>query len=134
MGTEYPTIVRRYLAAFIDWSFIMVTFVFSSSLPLLGAESEDVSANIVSSGIVITNNTQMDVYYAVHEETILAAIEWAPICTNENLIPPKKSIRVAVTFVPSGKVHVFWWHKGKYLMDHDHYGPDKVRSFVLEKE
>jgi|GEM_PF-3426084 len=115
------------------WLSALCMFVFSISIPQLGAESKDVSANIISSGIVITNNTQMDVYYAMHEERVLARIEWAPICTSENRIAPQQSVRVPVTFEPSGKVHVFWWHKGKYLSDHDHYGPDNVRSFVLEK-
>jgi len=115
------------------WVSVLCVFVFLVSIPPLGAESEDVSANITSSGIVITNNTQMDVYYAVHEETVLSRIEWAPICTSANRIPPKKSVQVPVTFEPSGKVHVFWWHKGKYPADQDHYGPDNVRSFVIEK-
>jgi len=115
------------------WLSALCIFVFSISIPQLDAESEDVSANIISSEIVIANNTQMDVYYAIHEETMLARIEWVPICTSENRILPQQSIRVHATFEPSGKVHVLWWHKGKYVSDQDHYGSDKVRSFVLEK-
>lgn len=93
----------------------------------------DVTAKVVSTGLVITNNTPRDVYYEVHEQTILARIEWAPICTDENRILPKKSVHVPTNFKPSGKVHVFWWHKGRCLTDYDPYGSDEVRSFVIEK-
>ena len=117
------------------WLSVSFAFVFSgfAMLCLYGAGPADVTAKVVSSGLVITNNTPREVYYEVHEETILARLEWAPICTDENRILPKKSVRVPTNFKPSGKVHVFWWHKGKYLMDDDHYGPDEVRSFVIEK-
>ena len=118
------------------WLSAFFAFVFSSFvvLCLYGAGPGDVTAKVVSSGlVVITNNTPRDVYYAVHEQTILARIEWAPICTDENRVLPKKSVRVPTNFEPSGKALVFWWHKGKYLMDYHHYGPDgEVKSFTVK--
>lgn len=119
----------------LKWLSASFAFLFSSFalLCLYGAGPGDVTAKVVSSGLVITNNSPEDVYYAVHEESILALIKWAPFCTDENRILPKTSVHIPANFEPSGKVHVFWWHKGKHLMDSIHFGPDEVRSFVTEK-
>jgi len=113
--------------------FAFCIFVFLNFTPLFCAESGDVTARIVSSGIVITNNTSRDVYYEVHEQTMLTRIEWVPICKDKNRLVSKTSILIPANFEPSGRVYVFWWHKGKYLLGHEHYGPDEVRSFIVEK-
>jgi len=114
---------------------VLFAFVFLvlAAQSLWGEGPADVTARIGSSGLVVSNNTPDDVYYAVHEESILSRIEWAPICTDQNRIPPKQSLQIPASFEPSGKVHLFWWHKGEHLMDSEHYGPDKVRSFVIQK-
>jgi len=122
----------RFKCKCISLLFAFVFASFATSL-LYGAGPPDVTVEVVSSGLVVTNNTTRDVYYEVHEQTLLARIEWAPICKDENRILPKKSVRVITTFEPSGKLHVFWWHKGKYLTDYHQYGPDQVRSFVIQK-
>ena len=134
LGIEKGT-ANHMMSLGFNFKLLLFAFVFSgfAGQSLWAAGPTEITATVGSSGLVVTNNTSDDVYYEVHEETILSRIEWAPICTNENHIPPKKSLQIPANFEPSGKVYLFWWHKGKYLTDYEHYGPDKVRSFVIQK-
>jgi hypothetical protein len=90
--------------------------------------THEVTAQIISSELIVTNHTSKDTYYAIYESKSLALIEWAPVCTNENRILPKQSIRIPITpssFQPSGKAIVFWWNKSSK-------GPDKVSSLTVQ--
>jgi hypothetical protein len=118
------------------FKWLIFAYIFSvlAVSSLYAAESDEVTANAISSSaVIITNNTSEDIYYAAFEEKFLTMVKWAPICTNENRVTSKKSVQIPVDFEPSGKVYVYWWHKGMHLMDKEHYGPDKVRCVIVKK-
>jgi hypothetical protein len=118
------------------WLFAAAAFLVinPADLPSYSApESNDVTAKFISAELIISNNTTQEVYYEVHEKTLLSRIDWTPICTDRNQISPKGIARLRANpydFKPSGEAVIFWWHKGKHLMDKDHYGPDGEVRFI----
>ena len=50
MTAEYPTILRRYFSSFIDWSFVLLTFIVSSYI----FHQETKMASLIRIGIAVT--------------------------------------------------------------------------------
>ena len=95
----------------------------------------DVTAQVVRSKLVLTNNTQEDVFYAVFESESVTHIEWEANCMEENRIPPKQSVQLPArlsSFKPSRKANVYWWHMGEKKAGRDYPSPDKVRVLVVQ--
>ena len=85
----------------------------------IGADQPAVSAQVSSSTIEITNRSTQSVCYAIHEAHLLTLIEWAPECSADNQIAPKKSIRIKFRpkdFKPSDEAVVSWWQQGKNVV------------------
>jgi hypothetical protein len=123
----------------IEW-IVMKTYLFSLVLlVVLGCQNateplSTVTASITSSQLIIQNNTTNEIYYAVFEKSILAVIDWVPICREDNLIRPREFKARAFsesTFLPSKEAVVYWWCKGKKIDNSEFYGPDELRTIIL---
>ena len=80
METEYPTILRRYLATFIDWSFIILIFIASSYI----LHQENKVALILRIGIAVT-------MFLIYE----------PICTSKFFTLGQWIMRIRVRKLPN---------------------------------
>lgn len=87
---------------------------------LMAAETSDaVTARISASTIVIANQAERPVCYAIHEARLLTRIEWGPECSERNRIPPQQSVRVPFApddYRPSGVAVVSWWFEGRHVV------------------
>jgi hypothetical protein len=109
------------------WAILVLLYFTLAQHSQSATQTHEVTAQIISSELIVTNHTSRDTYYAIYESKSLALIEWAPVCTDENRILPKQSIRIPIkpsSFQPSGKAVIFWWNKGRK-------GPDKVSSLTV---
>jgi hypothetical protein len=89
----------------------------------------EVTATVVDSKLVVTNQSSEDVYYFICEKDGLKVVEWAPDCTDYNRIAAKKSVSVPAnqkSFEPTHIAVVLWWHKGNRV--------DEIREFEISIE
>ena len=87
----------------------------------MGAESPGpVAARVSSSAIVVSNQSDRPVCYAIHEASLLTRIEWGPECSESNHIPPRRSVRVPLApgdYRPSGEAVVSWWFADRNVVE-----------------
>ena len=86
------------------------------TLAAFGSDSApEVAVELLPSAIVIKNNSQRTICYAIHEKNSLTLIEWGPVCLQNNQVGPQKSAIELLknhNFNPSGEAIVSWWFKG----------------------
>lgn len=107
----------------------------SCSFSPLDPTKPEVCAKLSGENLIVTNNTEKDVFLAVFPERILPVVLWTPV-TNPS-IGAKVAAKAVVNFNRSrffiqdrDTVQLSWWHLGALVRD-SLYNPDSVRSLRL---
>ena len=92
----------------------LVCVVLLSACAESNKPSADVNVTVKTNDLLIANQTDKPLHYAVFEENSLAVIHWVATCTPDNEINPLGSVQVPWnedSFRPSNVAVVFWWHE-----------------------
>jgi hypothetical protein len=113
---------------------VLLLFTFLPACADLGTSVDAVSVSVGHGQLMITNGTDQAIYYAVFEQSILAVIDWAPICRSDNAIPPghlRSLPAPAGSFQPSNTAVVYWWHMGDTIRGTELYMADRLRVMAV---
>ena len=90
----------------------VVLFVFAGC-EIIGPDEGDVLGTVTSTRVILSNRKGTPVYYFVVGRATAARISWAPGISEENEIPPGKSVNLQKRDIFKARseeeVIVYWW-------------------------
>lgn len=79
-----------------------------------GYGNSEITGLIKDNNLVITNYSDVPIYYFAVEREVTALINWAPICEDENKVHPKHSKKIELDdihgYMKGRQILVYYWN------------------------